>query len=121
MKKNIIQIGILLIVTLIGHTQAYSYSLTCKKYSKDDKDTVEAARKLVFFASWCESCITSIKSSDPKQDIYIAVFDTLTNAQQALQFVLADKGEGATCFWDEDKTLAKQQGVTSLPRTIIVK
>ena len=93
-----------------------SYSL-CKEAHIKDMIQIKPGRNIVYFASWCQSCARSIANSDPKQDLYVAVFDKLSPANKALEFVLKDKLKSAKCLWDKSGFIAKAAGVTQLPKT----
>lgn len=95
-----------------------AFALECKPYSTEFNTQLKNVRNLVFFASWCQSCVESIKGADLSKDVFIAVFDEKKKAESALSFVLKEKSQKAICFFDKDSELAKLHDVTNLPAAV---
>lgn len=89
----------------------------CSIYKNEHESEVSSAPNLVFFASWCQACVASIKEADPEKDVFIAVFDQKKRAEEALLYILG-KDKNPVCFWDEGSVLAKKYGVSTLPNTV---
>lgn len=75
-------------------------------------------KDIIFFASWCSSCLVKIKESDPGKTLYVAVFDEKESAQKALDFGLKGKASGS-CLLDKSDSIAKEYGLFSLPHKTI--
>ncbi|SMF28684.1 hypothetical protein [Pseudobacteriovorax antillogorgiicola] len=93
-----------------------SYGADCQPFQKSvHEKAVAGAKSIVFFASWCSSCLESIRKSDPKKSLYVAIYDEKSSAQEALDFALGDKISSASCVWDVEQVLGKRFGAKSLP------
>ena len=90
----------------------------CKEGTMKDLRKHKNTRDMVYFASWCQSCVSSITESDPSKDIYLAVFDEQEAANDALKYVLGNKTAHARCIWDKSGEIAKSTGVSNLPKTL---
>ena len=65
--------------------------------------------KVVFFASWCESCRPHLQASDPKHDLAIALYDDPKPASRALRSLNVQ----TPCYTDDG--IAKSLQIESLP------
>ena len=87
----------------------------CQELKSSHYSEMKKSKTIVFFASWCQSCMTSIQQSNPTTDTYIAVFDGQKKAEQALSHLITTKK--VRCYWDKDHSFAKALGVDKLPAT----
>ena len=104
---------------LVAVSLLYSFNgfATCKEASVEDLKNHTSRKNAIYFASWCQSCVDSIKASDPENDLYIAVFDEQKTASVALEFVLKDQTKKAVCIWDKTGDIARVTKVKNLPKT----
>ena len=91
-------------------------ALLCQSGKIEDVVNKEQVESVVFFASWCQSCVDSIRQSDPERDLYVAVFDNKKDASKSLLYVLKERAKKARCVFDEKNQIAKFLGVDSLPK-----
>lgn len=65
--------------------------------------------QLIFFASWCASCIPHLKEQHGKDTIFIAAFDEKTKAEKVLDYFKV----GNDCYMGDE--IAKELKIQSLP------
>ena len=87
----------------------------CPDFTPSYQKQVDDASEVVFFASWCSSCLKSIHDSKVKDSVYIAIFDERKKAEEALAYALGKKIKDASCFFDGKQIVGKQFNVTNLP------
>lgn len=76
-------------------------------------------KDIIFFASWCSSCLEKISQSDPKKSLYVAVFDEKKAAEEALSYGLGEKSALGRCLMDHSDKIAKRYQLHSLPHKVI--
>jgi hypothetical protein len=90
----------------------------CPLITYDDLKTKLKGRgetEVIFFASWCASCIPHLKEKHTANTILVVAFDEKLRAEK----VLNSFSVGTTCFTSE--SAAEQLGVRSLPAKVLVK
>lgn len=104
---------IILTILLLAPKTLIAETIRCqKKISEVQKSSFSS---ILFFSSWCYSCLIKIKDSNPKNTLFVAVYDDFDRAQQALTYALGEKNQKTVCLWDEDHTMGREHGVISLP------
>ena len=76
-------------------------------------------KKIVFFASWCGSCVQSIRDADPETSLFVAIYDDHSKAEEALKFALQDRfSRKVKCFFDENELIGRNYGIKGLPYSV---
>jgi hypothetical protein len=93
---------------------AWADAKVCPKATMADmeRELLEKGEfEIVFFASWCASCVENLKTKTTHRRIFVASFDEVEAAAKvAAKFGFAD-----ACRFDSD--IASHFGVKSLPAT----
>ena len=105
----------ILIPLILLYISSLAQANQCPDYTPSHQKQIDNASEVVFFASWCSSCLKSIQDSNVKNSVYIAIFDEREKAKEALAFALGNKVKNAACFFDEKQLVGKQFSVTNLP------
>ncbi|MCX6129181.1 MAG: hypothetical protein NTX25_08995 [Proteobacteria bacterium] len=111
MRKLNFSFALLLLFQTLQQAQACE-PMNAEQLTERIKST--GAKDLVFFASWCSGCQVHIREAKLEQTLFIAVFDELDRARQALESLLGAKAQ-KLCIWDKDGSLAQTYAVKSLP------
>ncbi|MBX9704175.1 MAG: hypothetical protein K2X39_08490 [Silvanigrellaceae bacterium] len=72
--------------------------------------------EIIFFSSWCPSCISYLQTSPGENKIFVAVFDSCSRAKRTLN---AYQGSSQTCYIDNG--IARLFKVKTLPHTLVFK
>jgi thiol-disulfide isomerase/thioredoxin len=109
MKKALL----LLTILLPGASQAAECRpVTYKEFHSALPST---ATRVVFFASWCASCSRFITADRVADTVFVAAADEKAKAEKVIGLYLKDRAAAATCFLDQDDSIANAFGVRNLP------
>ena len=109
----------ILLITLLFVSSSSFAKETCEKISKKDHDALIAKASkgnldLIFFASWCESCVGKIKDAKgSKNTLLVGLYDEQSKLDEAYQFLKP----GMRCIVGTE-SYVKTFKVTSLPHSV---
>jgi hypothetical protein len=83
-------------------------------------EAVQTSKRLVFFASWCRSCMDHMDDFSLGEDLLVISFDEKQASEEALISLGygGAKKKGFACYFDKDGSIAEYFGVTSLPARV---
>ena len=82
-------------------------------FPKFEKERGASLKRIIFFASWCLSCVEKIKVSRPESDVIVGVMDERSRIDEAYRFLKVT----TPCFYG-GKSAEKRFSVKELPYSL---
>ncbi len=109
---------VLSLILALGSTAAWA---DCRVYGSDDFIRLTLANKskrIVFFASWCKSCVEHFTDAYAKDSVFVTTYDDEATADKILARFLGASAAKLPCVIDREKRLEQLYKVKFLPLVV---